>query len=219
MADIETSTAPATVRLSDYRPPDWLVPDIALDFTLDARRTQVRARLTVRRNGAHDRELHLDGEGLVPLDVRVDGSPLATGNWRMDGEALVLRLSGSDHVVETVVEIAPATNTQLMGLYESGGLLCTQCEAEGFRRITFFPDRPDVLTRYHVRMEADRARYPVLLSNGDPVGQGELQDGRHWAEWNDPFPKPCYLFALIAGDLACNRDSFTTLSGREVVRP
>jgi aminopeptidase N len=118
--------------------------------------------------------------------------------------------------VETEVRISPSANTQLMGLYESGGILCTQCEAEGFRRITFFPDRPDVLTRYRVRMVADKERYPVLLSNGDPVGAGELEDGRHWAEWHDPFPKPSYLFALVAGDLAVNRDRFVTRSGREV---
>ncbi|MGK2909447.1 MAG: aminopeptidase N, partial [Sphingobium sp.] len=104
----------------------------------------------------------------------------------------------------------------LMGLYASGGLLCTQCEAQGFRRITFFPDRPDVLSRYSVRLEADKALYPILLANGDPIESGDLPDGRHWAQWNDPFLKPCYLFALVAGDLACNADSFTTMSGREV---
>ena len=103
-----------------------------------------------------------------------------------------------------------------MGLYESGGILCTQCEAEGFRRITFFPDRPDVLSKYHVRMEADAQRFPVLLSNGNRVAQGEAADGRHWAEWEDPFPKPCYLFALVAGDLAANRDAFVTRSGRRI---
>ena len=103
-----------------------------------------------------------------------------------------------------------------MGLYESGGMLCTQCEAQGFRRITPFPDRPDVLSRYRVKMTADKARFPVLLANGDPIASGDLSDGRHWAEWHDPFPKPCYLFALVAGDLVCNRDSFTTRSGREV---
>ncbi|HEX8448400.1 MAG TPA: aminopeptidase N, partial [Allosphingosinicella sp.] len=119
-------------------------------------------------------------------------------------------------VVETLVEIEPRSNTQLMGLYESGGILCTQCEAEGFRRITPFPDRPDVLSRYRVRMIADKAAYPVLLSNGNRVGAGELDGGRHWAEWDDPFPKPCYLFALVGGDLACNRDSFTTFTGRRV---
>ena len=118
--------------------------------------------------------------------------------------------------VETEVEINPAANTKLMGLYASNGMLCTQCEAEGFRRITFFPDRPDVLSKYRVRMEGDAAAFPVLLSNGNRVAAGEAANGRHWAEWEDPFPKPCYLFALVAGDLQANRDSFTTMSGRKV---
>ncbi|HEX7783162.1 MAG TPA: aminopeptidase N [Sphingobium sp.] len=219
MADVQSTAAaqpPVVIRRSDYRTPDWLVPDIALDFTLDAQRTQVRARLSVVRNGSHDRPLRLDGDGLVPREVLVDGRLLTAAEWTVNDGALVVPLSGEIHNVETMVEISPVANTQLMGLYASGGLLCTQCEAEGFRRITFFPDRPDVLSRYHVRMEADQTLYPVLLANGDPVGAGDLDDGRHWVEWNDPFPKPCYLFALVAGDLACNTDSFTTMSGREV---
>ncbi|HEX6219364.1 MAG TPA: aminopeptidase N, partial [Sphingomicrobium sp.] len=118
--------------------------------------------------------------------------------------------------IEVETEIEPAANTQLMGLYASNGMLCTQCEAEGFRRITFFPDRPDVLSRYTVRMEADEARFPILLTNGNPVASGKSDGGRHWAEWQDPFPKPCYLFALVAGQLEANRDSFTTMSGRKV---
>ncbi|RZM34939.1 MAG: aminopeptidase N, partial [Sphingomonas sp.] len=144
----------------------------------------------------------------------VDG--VAINDWRIDGEQLVIPLAGAAHVVETQVEIAPDRNTQLMGLYASGGNLCTQCEAEGFRRITYFPDRPDVLSVYSVRMTADKKHFPVLLANGDPVAQGDLDDGRHWATWHDPFPKPSYLFALVAGDLAVNRSSFTTMSGREV---
>lgn len=218
MADIHTTgaSAPAIIRRSDYRPPAWLVPDVALDFTLDASATQVRATLGVTRNGSHGEPLRLDGEGLFPLSIAVDGVTLTPGQWSMDGPTLVIPLSGNAHSVETLVEIAPAANTQLMGLYASGGLLCTQCEAEGFRRITFFPDRPDVLSRYSVRMEADKALYPVLLANGDPVASGDLDGGRHWAQWTDPFPKPCYLFAMVAADLACNADSFTTMSGRDV---
>lgn len=218
MADTQTtlSAAPAVIRRSDYCPPDWLVPDVQLDFDLDATITRVHAALTVVRNGEHDRPLRLDGDGLVPLDILVDGAPPAPDQWVLDAGALVLNLPGSSHRVETVVEIAPASNSKLMGLYASGGLLCTQCEAEGFRRITFFPDRPDVLSRYTVRMEADKARYPVLLANGDPTEQGDLDGNRHWARWIDPFPKPCYLFALVAGDLACNADSFRTISGRDV---
>ncbi|GAY20593.1 aminopeptidase N [Sphingobium fuliginis] len=217
MADNSSSlTVPHIVRREDYRPPDWLVPDIALDFDLDAAATRVHATLSVTRNGDHDRPLKLDGDGLLPLEIRVDGNPLAADQWSMDSGALVIALPDAVHIVETLVEIAPQDNSKLMGLYASGGLLCTQCEAEGFRRITFFPDRPDVLSRYSVRMAADKALYPVLLANGDPVEQGELPGGRHWARWNDPFPKPCYLFALVAGDLACNADRFVTMSGREV---
>jgi aminopeptidase N len=202
-----------TIRREDYRPPDWLVPEIALDFALDPGATRVRATLSVERNGGHDRPLRLDGDGLTPLNVRVDGQDAA---WRMDGPALVVELAGDRATVETEVVIHPKTNTRLMGLYASGGMLCTQCEAEGFRRITFFPDRPDVLSRYRVRMEADEARFPVLLTNGNPVATGKRDDGRQWAEWEDPFPKPCYLFALVAGDLKPNRDSFTTMSGRKI---
>ena len=143
--------------------------------------------------------------------MRVDG--VVCGDWRLEGAQRVVPLDGDAHVIETEVAIAPERNTQLMGLYASSGILCTQCEAEGFRRITYFPDRPDVLARYRVRMTADRALYPVLLANGDPVAAGAGDDGTHWAEWDDPFPKPSYLFALVAGDLVANRYTFVTRSG------
>ncbi len=225
MADVRTlpdaQTAPeappspqhVTIRRDDYRPPDWLVPEIRLEFDLDPERTRVRATLSVQRHGDHDRPLELDGSDLKLLSVRVDGQD---GKWRLENSRLIVDLAGSEAAVETEVEISPAANTKLMGLYASGGMLCTQCEAEGFRRITFFTDRPDVLSKYHVRMEADAARFPVLLSNGNRVAQGEAADGRHWAEWQDPFPKPCYLFALVAGELKANRDQFSTMSGRKV---
>ncbi len=217
MLDAQTPIAaapPHTIRREDYQPPDWLVPDIALDFALDPARTHVTATLTVTRNGDHDRPLVLDGDGLVPLAVRVDGQTV--NDWRIEAGRLVLDITGNAHTIETEVEIAPERNTQLMGLYASSGLLCTQCEAEGFRRITFFPDRPDVLSRYAVRMAADKAAYPVLLANGDNTARGDLDDGRHWAEWRDPFPKPSYLFALVAGDLHANHDRFITMSGKPV---
>jgi len=214
-AQIAAAVPPAPVRREDYRPPEWLVPEIALEFELGAERTRVRSRLTVARNGDHDRPLTLNAEELELLSVTVDGEPAAY-DYDEEEDLLTVRLPGASAVVETEVEIEPATNTELMGLYESGGILCTQCEAEGFRRITPFPDRPDVLTRYRVKLIADKALYPVLLSNGDPVGTGDLPDGRHWAEWHDPFPKPCYLFALVAGDLVANRDTFETRSGRKV---
>jgi len=208
------AAAPQAIRREDYRQPDWLVPEIALDFDLDPAATRVRAALHVTRNGAHDRALVLNGDGLEAVSVKVDGAE-AQG-WRMDGQDLVIPLGGDAHTIETEVVIAPERNTQLQGLYASSGMLCTQCEAEGFRRITFFPDRPDVLSKYKVRMVADQARFPVLLANGDPIAQGPAEGGRHWAEWHDPFPKPSYLFALVAGDLVANTGTFTTMSGREV---
>ncbi|HJS40173.1 MAG TPA: aminopeptidase N [Sphingomicrobium sp.] len=198
-----------TVYRKDYRPPDWLVPVIALDLALDAERTVVRATLQVERNGTHDRPLRLAG-GELEL-MRVSG-----GEWRMEGDDLVIGIEGDRATVETEVAITPNANSKLLGLYASGGILCTQCESEGFRRITFHPDRPDVLSRYRVRMSADRARYPVLLANGNCIATGKGEDGTHWAEWEDPFPKPSYLFALVAGDLQANRDHFTTTSGRTV---
>ena len=215
MIDVQSALAdPIVTRREDYSAPDWLVPDIALDFDLDPATTRVKAALDVTRNGDHDRPLRLDGDGQVPLSVSVDGN--LHNDWRMDGSDLVIDLPAGKHRVETEVEIHPDRNTQLMGLYSSGGNLCTQCEAEGFRRITFFPDRPDVLARYSVRMTANKKRFPILLANGDPIASGDLDDGRHWAEWRDPFPKPSYLFAMVAGNLAANRASFTTMSGRKV---
>jgi aminopeptidase N len=213
-AQIATPPAPPIVRRDAYRAPDWLVPEVALDFQLDPAATRVAARLHVTRSGDHDRPLRLDGDGLTPLAVRIDGETRADA-WRMDGPTLVIALTSRDHVIETEVEIVPQANTQLMGLYASGSMLCSQCEPEGFRRITFFPDRPDILSRYTVRMEADEARFPVLLSNGDRIDGGAVE-GRHWAKWVDPFPKPTYLFAIVAAALDANRSTFTTQSGREV---
>jgi len=214
MLDAQNAVAaPAAVRREDYRPPDWLVPEISLDFELDAERTTVRSVLRVEPSAtAEGRPLRLNGDGIEPVSVKIDGGE---AEWRMDDGDLVLDLAGPREI-EIVTEIHPRANTKLMGLYESGGHLCTQCEAEGFRRITFFPDRPDVLSRYRVKMSADKSLYPVLLANGDPVASGDLDGGRHWAEWHDPFPKPCYLFALVAGRLSANRDSFTTASGRKI---
>ncbi len=204
---------PNAIRLADYRPPDWLVDHVALDFVLDANRTRVKARLSVARNGAHDRPLVLDGQDLRLIAAHIDGVPV---NVAPVAETLTLTIDGDHAIVETEVEIVPATNTRLMGLYASGGKLVTQCEAEGFRRITFFPDRPDVLSTYSVRLEADATTYPVLLSNGDKGAAEALPDGRHAIAWTDPWPKPCYLFALVAGDLAALTDTFTTASGRTV---
>ena len=205
--------APAVIRREDYRPPDWLVPDIHLDFQLGAERTVVRATMRVRRNGDHRRPLILNSDVEAIGRVTLDGAPV---NYWYEDNVLRVPIEAESATVETEVVIGPRANTQLMGLYESNAMLCTQCEAQGFRRITPFPDRPDVLSRYKVRMSGDKALYPVLLANGDLVGSGEGESGTHWAEWHDPFPKPCYLFAMVAGDLVANRDTFTTMSGRKV---
>jgi aminopeptidase N len=211
-----SSKTPPVIRREDYRPPEWLVPEIALDFALDLVATQVTARLEVRQNpqGSGSQTLRLNGDGIAARAVKVDGH--AANDWRMDGQDLLIELTGQAHTIEIETSVNPAANSHLMGLYASNSMLCTQCEAEGFRRITFFPDRPDVLSSYRVRMEGDKARFPVLLSNGNCTAQGEGADGRHWAEWHDPWPKPCYLFALVAGELVTNHTTFTTMSGRKV---
>jgi len=215
MTDASSTPAiPVTIYRSDYRAPDWSIPDIALDFALGIDATKVGAVLSVVRDAEAPVPLLLRGDGLTPAAVRVDGE--VWNDWRMDGSDLIVDLgerTAATVEVDTVID--PASNTQLSGLYASGGLLCTQCEAEGFRRITFHPDRPDVLSRYKVRMQGDKAAFPILLSNGNCIDQGEAGSD-HWALWDDPWPKPSYLFALVAGDLVVNRDSFTTMSGREV---
>jgi aminopeptidase N len=204
------------IRRQDYRPPDWLVASIELKFTLGIERTRVQSKLSVERNpdGNPGAPLRLNGDELKPMGVWVDGE--LSDSWTMEGDDLVIELSGDRHEIGVDTEISPAANSKLMGLYASNGMLCTQCEAQGFRRITFFPDRPDVLSKYRVRMEGDKAKFPILLTNGNCVASGEGEGSTHWAEWEDPFPKPSYLFALVAGDLKANRDSFTTMSGRKV---
>lgn len=207
---------PPIIRREDYRPPEWLVPEVALAFELGLDSTQVTAMLDVRRNpaGSGSATLRLHGDGLAAQAVLVDGQPV-TG-WRMDGADLLIDLPGASHRVTITTTINPVANSQLMGLYASNGMLCTQCEAEGFRRITFFPDRPDVLSVYRVRMSGSKNLFPILLSNGNCTARGDGEDGTHWAEWHDPWPKPSYLFALVAGQLVANSSTFTTVSGRAV---
>jgi aminopeptidase N len=204
--------APQPVRLAEYRPPAYLIDEVFLDFGLEPSATRVKARLTVRRNGDHAEPLALDGEGLKTISVAVDG---VAHPYEATAAVLTLTDLPAAFTLETEVEIDPRANTALMGLYMSGGRFCTQCEAEGFRRITWFLDRPDVLSRYTVRMEADTA-FHRLLANGNRVEGGDLGNGRHYAVWNDPFPKPCYLFALVAGELDELADSFVTMTGRTV---
>ena len=206
-------------RLEDYRPPAFLVDSVDLIFDLVPAATTVRASLACRRNPAHGDDaapLMLDGEDLALESVTLDGTKLGPDAYRLTGRGLGIDNVPDEFVLDTEVTIAPDRNTELSGLYVSGGDFFTQCEAEGFRRITFFPDRPDVMARYSATLIADAARYPVLLSNGNPVDRGTLEGGRHWVKWEDPHPKPSYLFALVAGDLAAITDEFVTQSGRRV---
>ena len=198
----------------DYRAPDYTTTDIDLDFSLDAETTRVTAVSKIKRQGTVGAPLVLDGEDLTLVSIQVDGQPWSA--YRQQDNQLIIDELPAQFTLTIVNDIHPAKNTALEGLYLSGDALCTQCEAEGFHHITYYQDRPDVLARFTTRIVADKARYPFLLSNGNRIGQGELADGRHWVQWQDPLPKPCYLFALVAGDFDVLRDSFTTRSGRKV---
>ena len=207
---------PPPVRLADYRPFPFKIDQVRLLFRLDPAATHVISELHIRRTGEANTPLRLDGEKLLLKSVRVDGQTLADQDFAVDGEGLVIFRPGDAFKLEIETEISPEANTELSGLYISGNRFCTQCEAEGFRRITYYPDRPDVLAPFFVRIEADRALYPYLLSNGDPSGSGDLDDGRHYAEWIDPHPKPSYLFALVGGEFDVLEDQHVTTSGRNV---
>ncbi|MCG6967238.1 MAG: aminopeptidase N [Chromatiaceae bacterium] len=208
---------PGAIKLTDYRPPDYLIDTVDLDFDLQEQGTRVVARLALRRNPlGSGGPLRLNGEGLQPVWVRLDGRELSADRYHVDDESLTLADPPQAFVLESEAIIAPENNSALEGLYRSGGLYCTQCEPEGFRKITWFIDRPDVMARFTVRVAADRQACPVLLSNGNPRESGELPNGRHYAVWDDPIPKPSYLFALVAGDLRYVEDRHTTPSGREV---
>ncbi len=201
----------------DYRTPDFTVTEIALDFQLDPKKTVVTATSQFRRLNPQAQKLRLDGHSFQFSSLKLNGRDFK--HFEQDGESLSLNLSAVDadqFSLEVVSILSPEKNTSLQGLYQSGEGMCTQCEAEGFRQITYMLDRPDVLARYTTKITADKSKYPYLLSNGNRVDSGELPDGRHWVEWHDPFPKPSYLFALVAGDFDVLSDTFTTKSGREV---
>ncbi|GGA49473.1 aminopeptidase N [Dyella nitratireducens] len=208
------------IRLHDYRPPAWSVETVELDIDLGIDATEVSSRLTLHCDPQQPATLRLDGEGLELLSISLDGRKLDTHEYRYEQSVLEVSGARDGSVLETHVRVRPAANTTLEGLYLSGsrehGFLLTQCEAEGFRRITFFPDRPDVLARYTVTLRADRSRFPVLLAGGNPAGSGELADGRHWARFVDPHPRPCYLFALVAGRLESIQRDYVTADGRKV---
>jgi aminopeptidase N len=207
---------PQVIHLKDYRPPPFLVERIELDVDLREDHALVRSTLAVRRNplsADKGAALALDGEELKLESLKLDGVALA-GGYAVEPGRLTIESLPAICTVETTVRIEPHKNTQLMGLYASKDGLFTQCEAEGFRRITYFPDRPDVMARYVTTIRADKARYPVLLSNGNLVGEGDEEGGRHWARWDDPFLKPSYLFALVAAKLDKLEDTFRTVSGK-----
>ncbi len=207
--------APVEHRLEDYRPPAFAIDTVHLLFQLDPTATRVTSTLTMRRQRA-DEPLRLDMENMLVEAVCLDGNPLDETAWRIEDGQLVVESVPDQFELSIRNRINPKENTALEGLYLSSGNFCTQCEAEGFRRITPFLDRPDVLAPYTVRIEADRSRYPVLLSNGNLIEQGKLPEGRHYAVWHDPWKKPCYLFALVAGNLQYIEDHFTTAEGRDV---
>ncbi|MEB6221789.1 aminopeptidase N [Pantoea anthophila] len=198
----------------DYRAPDYTITDIDLTFELDASTTRVTAISQVKRLGDSQAELRLDGEALTLIALEINGQPWTA--FREEEGALVISQLPESFTLKIINDIHPDQNTALEGLYKSGEALCTQCEAEGFRHITWYLDRPDVLARFTTTIYADGNRYPYLLSNGNRIDGGQDDQGRNWVKWQDPFPKPCYLFALVAGDFDVLRDSFTTRSGRDV---
>jgi len=214
------NNAPKTIRLSDYKAPNYLIDTVHLDVRIYDDYTDVVCHLAVRANpavpDANAQPLELLGADLELLDIELDGKALAQERYQIDEETLSIFDVPAEFTLLTMTRIYPQRNTSLEGLYVSKGMYCTQCEAEGFRKITFYPDRPDVMARFTTRVEADKSQYPVLLSNGNLEERGVLGGGRHYVIWEDPFKKPCYLFALVAGDLSVVEGSFTTCSGREV---
>ncbi|MEE4254278.1 MAG: aminopeptidase N, partial [Desulfuromusa sp.] len=218
-APSEGSETSKTNFLKNYKTPAYLVEQVDLTFDLYDSATRVSSVLHMSLNpdrGGVLEPLRLDGEQLELLEVKLDGQVLAANKYCQSEVNLQIHEVPAEFTLEIKTEIDPLNNTALEGLYLTSGNFCTQCEAQGFRRITYYPDRPDVLAKFRVRIEADK-KYPVLLSNGNLLDQGELPSGRHYAVWEDPFRKPCYLFALVAGDLVCLEDHYTTTSGRDVL--
>ncbi|MBD9631139.1 aminopeptidase N [Pseudomonas sp. PDM19] len=210
---------PKVIYLKDYQAPEYLIDETNLTFELYEDHTLVHAQLVMRRNperGDGLPPLVLDGQQLELLSVALDDQTLEAGQYQQDENHLTLQPTAKTFTVDSTVRIHPESNTALEGLYKSGKMFCTQCEAEGFRKITYYLDRPDVMSSFTTTLSAEQHQYPVLLSNGNPVASGSEEGGRHWATWQDPFKKPAYLFALVAGDLWCVEDQFTTMSEREV---
>ncbi len=213
-----TRGQPKTIRLADYRAPDYFIDAVTLEFDLGEETTRVKSRLDLRRadGDGPGRPLVLDGGDLKLISLALDGRALGDGDYSLDEASLTIPSPPAAFTLDIETEIRPRDNSKLEGLYVSNGIFCTQCEAEGFRRITFFLDRPDVMAVYTTIIRGDGARLPVMLSNGNKTAEEDLGGGRRMVAWHDPFPKPSYLFALVAGDLACHADRFTTASGRHV---
>src|SRR3954454_15982031 len=211
---------PQPVRLEDYRPSDFLIDRVDLEIRLDPRDSRITAALAMRPNpqGQSNAALILDGDELTLLGAELDGRSLQRGEYTATPQSFTLPVAPRrPFILRLQMQVDPTANTKLMGLYRSSGVYCTQCEAEGFRRITYFLDRPDVLAVYTTRLEADRDEAPILLGNGNPAESGAVAGtNRHYAIWRDPFPKPAYLFALVGGRLGHVRKTFTTMSGRTV---
>ncbi|HYD80991.1 MAG TPA: aminopeptidase N [Paucimonas sp.] len=209
---------PQAIYRKNYTPPSFLVDTVEIGFDLDPNATRVASRLVMRRNpAAKDNTLVLFGEALELVQIRMNGAALPKRAYKLDKSMLQISDAPDEVTLEIETLLRPVKNTSLMGLYVSNDNFFTQCEAEGFRKITFFPDRPDVMAKYKVMLRADKKKYPVLLSNGNLIEEGDLGDGRHYALWEDPFKKPSYLFALVAGDLVCQEEKFALKSGREVL--
>ena len=215
-----SKTSLKTISLKDHTPTPYLIDRVDLDVKLNAEETLVTSKLSLKRNpnpAAKGQALELDGEAIALKGLKINGRPAEAHEFKAGERKLALHRPPQEPFTLEITNIcSPKANSELSGLYLSNGIYCTQCEAEGFRRITYFLDRPDVLSRYRVRLEADKREAPVLLANGNPVEAGELPHGRHYAVWEDPFPKPSYLFAMVGGELGVVKDSFTTMSGREV---
>ena len=211
---MRTDAAPKPTRLDDYTPYNFELSESRFDFRLDPKATTVESLLRMRRTAPGP--LVLDGENITLKSVEVNGRSLKRTEYQLTQDTLILEDVPDELELRIVNTLNPSANTTLMGLYVSGGRFCTQCEAEGFRRITYYPDRPDVMSEFTVLIEADRERYPTLLANGNKVEEGLSEGGKHFAVWHDPFPKPCYLFALVAGEFDLLEDRFTTMSGRTI---
>uniref|UniRef100_A0A2P2MB07 Puromycin-sensitive aminopeptidase isoform X1 n=2 Tax=Rhizophora mucronata TaxID=61149 RepID=A0A2P2MB07_RHIMU len=211
--------APKEIFLKDYKLPDYYFDTVDLNFLLGEEKTVVSSKITVfPRVEGSSYPLVLDGQDLKIISIKVNHKELKDGDYRLNSRHLTIPSPPvGTFTLEIVNEIHPENNTSLEGLYKSSGNFCTQCEAEGFRKITFYQDRPDIMAKYTCRIEADKSLYPVLLSNGNLIEQGDLEGGRHYALWEDPFKKPCYLFALVAGPLESRDDTFVTRSGRKVL--